>query len=97
MESSVERARQIVAEIFKVAPEHLTLTTNFVEDLGADSIDRIELIMRLEEEFQIDITREEALKVVTMEQALTLLLPKLGFTAAAGLEWLSSTTMSNYQ
>lgn len=45
--------------------------------LGADSIDRIELITRLEEEFNIEITREEALQVMTVDQAFMLLLPKL--------------------
>lgn len=77
MDDVIEQARQIVAEVFKINPTRLTLTTNFVEDLGADSIDRIELIMRLEEAFGIEITREEALQVTNMEQALALLLPKM--------------------
>jgi acyl carrier protein len=78
MNNVVEEARRIVAEVFKVDPAHLTLTTSFVDDLGADSIDRIELIMRFEEAFAIEITREEALQVTNMEQALALLLPKVG-------------------
>jgi acyl carrier protein len=67
--------------VFKVNPAQITLTTNFVDDLGADSIDRIELIMRLEEAFDIEISREEALQVLTVEQALTMLLPKLALPA----------------
>lgn len=81
MDTVIEKARQLVADVFKINPVHLTLTTNFVDDLGADSIDRIELIMRLEEAFGIEITREEALQVTNMEQALALLLPKLSVTA----------------
>ena len=77
MDDVMKKARAIVAEVFKVNPTQITLTTNFVDDLGADSIDRIELIMRLEEEFDIEISREEALQVMTIEQALTMLLPKL--------------------
>lgn len=82
MDAIVEKARQIVADVFKINPAHLTLSTNFTEDLGADSIDRIELITRLEEEFNIEITREEALTVMTVEQALAMLLPKLNVVAA---------------
>lgn len=81
MTDVIERARVIVADVFKISAEHIALTTNFVEDLGADSIDRIELIMRLEEEFAIEISREEALQVMTVDQALTLLLPKLAAPA----------------
>lgn len=81
MDDVIEKARQIVADVFKINPTRLTLTTNFVDDLGADSIDRIELIMRLEEAFAIEITREEALQVTNMEQALALLLPKLSVTS----------------
>ena len=77
MDDVMKKARAIVAEVFKVNPAQITLTTNFVEDLGADSIDRIELIMRLEEEFDIEISREEALQVLTVEQALATLLSKL--------------------
>ena len=77
MDDVMKKARAIVAEVFKVNPAQITLTTNFVEDLGADSIDRIELIMRLEEAFDIEISREEALQVLTVEQALAILLSKL--------------------
>lgn len=82
MDNVIETAKQIVADVFKVNPAHITMTTNFIDDLGADSIDRIELITRLEEEFNIEITREEALQVMTVEQALTMLLPKLTLATA---------------
>jgi acyl carrier protein len=81
MDDVMKKARTIVADVFKVNPAQITLTTNFVDDLGADSIDRIELIMRLEEAFDIEISREEALQVLTVEQALTMLLPKLALPA----------------
>lgn len=82
MDQVIEKAQQIVCEVFQLKPAQLTLTTNFVEDLGADSIDRIELITRLEEAFNIEISREEALQVMTVEQALTMLLPKLKLPTA---------------
>lgn len=82
MDQVMEKAQQIVCDVFQIKPAQLTVTTNFIEDLGADSIDRIELIMRLEEEFNIEISREEALQVMTVEQALTMLLPKLKVPAA---------------
>lgn len=82
MDQVMEKAQQIVCEVFQLKPTQLTLTTNFVEDLGADSIDRIELITRLEEAFNIEISREEALQVMTVEQALTMLLPKLKLPTA---------------
>ncbi len=81
MDDVIERARTIVADVFKIGEEYIALDTNFIEDLGADSIDRIELIMRLEEEFAIEISREEALQVMTIDEALTMLLPKLASPA----------------
>ncbi len=81
MDDVIARSRAIVADVFKIGEEHIALTTNFVDELGADSIDRIELIMRLEEEFAIEISREEALRVMTVDQALTMLLPKLAAPA----------------
>jgi len=83
MTDVTEKARLIVADVFKINVTHIVPTTNFIEDLGADSIDRIELIMRLEEEFNIEISREEALQVMTVDEALTMLLPKLASSSVA--------------
>jgi len=77
MNEALTKAQAIISEVLKVDPTRISGNTNFVEDLGADSIDLIELIMRLEEEFNIQISREEAMQITTMQQAVTILLPKL--------------------
>ncbi|VTS05963.1 acyl carrier protein [Tuwongella immobilis] len=65
-----ERVINIVSEHLAVAKEKLTRTTNFIEDIGADSLDIVELIMELEEEFDIQIPDEEAQKIKTVGEAV---------------------------
>jgi acyl carrier protein len=84
MNEALTKAQAIISEVLKVAPAQITGKTNFVEDLGADSIDLIELIMRLEEEFNIQISREEAMQITTMQQAVAILLPKLALPVSNG-------------
>ena len=57
-----------LAEQFEVEPENITLKTNLVEDLGADSLDVVELIMSLEEMYGISISDEEAMQLDTVEK-----------------------------
>jgi acyl carrier protein len=66
-ENSIEqRVRKIIAENLDVKPEQVTPEAKFVEDLGADSLDIVELIMALEEEFGHEIPDEEAEKLLTV-------------------------------
>lgn len=65
-----ERVIDIVAEQLGVDKEKVTPDTSFVNDLGADSLDTVELVMELEEEFDINIPDEEAEKIQTVGQAI---------------------------
>ncbi len=69
--SDVEkRVKQVVAKTLKVAPARITNSTRFVEDLGAESIQSIELIASFEEEFDIEMDEEAALAVKTVGDAV---------------------------
>jgi acyl carrier protein len=65
-----ERVKKIIAEQLGVEEEEVTLEAHFVEDLGADSLDTVELVMALEEEFEIEIPDEDAEKILTVGKAL---------------------------
>lgn len=70
MSSIDERVKKIIAEQLSVEPEKITPEARFVDDLGADSLDTVELVMALEEEFEIDIPDEEAEKIVTFQDVM---------------------------
>ena len=65
-----ERVKKIIAEQLIVEIEKITPEARFVDDLGADSLDTVELVMALEEEFEIDIPDEEDEKIVTFQDVL---------------------------
>lgn len=65
-----ERVKKIVAEQLGVKEEDVKLTSSFVNDLGADSLDTVELVMALEEEFKCEIPDEQAEKITTVQQAI---------------------------
>ena len=70
MSTVEERVTQIVVEQLGVKEEEVSLDSSFVDDLGADSLDTVELVMALEEEFNCEIPDEEAEKITTVEQAI---------------------------
>lgn len=70
MSTVEERVTQIVVEQLGVKEEEVNLESSFVDDLGADSLDTVELVMALEEEFNCEIPDEEAEKITTVEQAV---------------------------
>ncbi|MCS7304537.1 MAG: acyl carrier protein [Thermoguttaceae bacterium] len=70
MASVEERVIEIVAEQLGVPKERITRDTSFVNDLGADSLDTVELVMELEEEFNINIPEDAAEKIQTVGQAI---------------------------
>ncbi|EOT24035.1 acyl carrier protein [Lachnospiraceae bacterium KK002] len=65
-----EKLKKIIAEVLNVDVEEITMDTTFVDDLGADSLDIFQIIMGLEEEFDIEIANEEAEKIVTVGDAV---------------------------
>jgi acyl carrier protein len=73
-----ERVKDIIVEELGVEREKLTSEASFMEDLGADSLDTVELVMAFEKEFDIDIPDEEAEKLRTVGDALKYLHDKLG-------------------
>ena len=70
MSSVEERVQKIIAEQLSVSEDQVTSEASFVDDLGADSLDTVELVMALEEEFEIDIPDEEAEKIVNVKDAV---------------------------
>ena len=70
MSSIEQRVKAIVAEQLGVKEEEVTNESSFVDDLGADSLDTVELVMALEEEFETEIPDEDAEKITTVQQAI---------------------------
>ena len=70
MSSIEERVIKIIVEQLGVKPEDVRPEASFVEDLGADSLDTVELVMALEEEFETEIPDEEAEKISTVQSAI---------------------------
>ena len=70
MSTIEERVRKIVVEQLGVKEDEVTKEASFVDDLGADSLDTVELVMALEEEFKTEIPDEEAEKITTVQQAI---------------------------
>jgi acyl carrier protein len=70
MENIEPRVKKIVAEQLGVAEGEIKSESSFVDDLGADSLDTVELVMALEEEFETEIPDEEAEKITTVQQAI---------------------------
>ena len=70
MDNIVERVKKIVAEQLGVNEADIKNESSFVDDLGADSLDTVELVMALEEEFECEIPDEQAEKITTVQQAI---------------------------
>ena len=65
-----EKLKQIIVEVLNVDENEITMDTTFIDDLGADSLDVFQIIMGLEEEFDIEIPNEQAEKIVTVPDAV---------------------------
>ena len=65
-----EKLKKIISEVLNVEEDEIAMETSFVDDLGADSLDVFQIIMGIEEEFEIEIANEEAEKIVTVSDAV---------------------------
>ena len=70
MENIEQRVKKIVAEQLGVNESEIKNESSFVDDLGADSLDTVELVMALEEEFECEVPDEEAEKITSVQQAI---------------------------
>ena len=78
MSTVEERVKKIVVEQLGVKEDEVTSESSFVDDLGADSLDTVELVMALEEEFETEIPDEEAEKITTVQLAMDYINKHLG-------------------
>lgn len=76
-EEILAKVKSVVAEKLNVGEDQVTSDAKFVEDLGADSLDQVELIMALEDEFELKIPEEEAEQLVTVGAAVEYIVSKL--------------------
>jgi acyl carrier protein len=65
-----EKLQKIISEVLNVDTDEITMETTFVDDLGADSLDVFQIIMGIEEEFDIEIANEDAENIVTVADAI---------------------------
>ena len=65
-----DKLREIIAEVLNVDADEITMETTFVDDLGAESLDVFQIIMGIEEEFDIEISNEDAEKIVSVGDAV---------------------------
>ncbi len=68
-----EKLKKVIAEVLNVDPDEITMETTFMDDLGADSLDLYQIVMGIEEEFDIEIPSEKAEKITTVEEAVELI------------------------
>ena len=73
-----EKVKQVIIDQLSVNPEELADDASFIEDLGADSLDIVELVMEFEEQFGVDIPDEEAEKISTVGEAIKYIEEKMG-------------------
>mgnify|MGYP003389150889 FL=1 len=70
MDNTFDKVKEIVVDKLAVESNKITLEAKFIDDLGADSLDTVELIMQFEEEFEIEIPDEDAEKIMSVGQAV---------------------------
>jgi len=81
--ATFDRVKKVVVEQLDVSEDEVTPDASFVEDLGADSLDVVELVMGLEEEFDVEIPDEDAEKITTVQEAVSYIEAKTGISADA--------------
>jgi acyl carrier protein len=81
--ATFDRVKKVVVEQLDVNEDEVTTDASFVEDLGADSLDVVELVMGLEEEFDVEIPDEDAEKITTVQEAVSYIEAKTGVSSEA--------------
>jgi len=78
MSTTLDRVKKVVVERLKVSPDEVTESASFVDDLGADSLDVVDLVIGFEDEFEVQIPDEDAEKIQTVKQAVDYIEAKVG-------------------
>jgi acyl carrier protein len=78
LSTTLERVKKVVVDRLKVSEDEVSSNASFIEDLGADSLDVVDLVMGLEEEFDVEIPDEDAEKIQTVGQAVEYIDQKTG-------------------
>lgn len=73
-----EKLKRVIADVLNVDPDEITMDSTFVDDLGADSLDVFQIVMGIEEEFDIEIPADKAEKIATVNEAVELIKGMLG-------------------
>ena len=73
-----EKLKKVIADVLNVDEDEITLDSTFTDDLGADSLDVFQIIMGIEEEFDIEIPPEKAENITTVEEAVELIKSEIG-------------------
>ena len=68
-----DKLKQIIADVLNVDPDEISMDSTFMDDLGADSLDVFQIIMGIEEEFDIEVPAEEAENITTVEEAVEMI------------------------
>jgi len=68
-----EKLKKVIAEVLNLDPEEISMESTFTDDLGADSLDVFQIIMGIEEEFDIEIPAEKAENITTVEEAVEMI------------------------
>lgn len=77
-EEIAQKARELIAESLGVSPDEITPESSFIDDLGADSLDIVELVMEIEKQFELEIPDDEAEKISTVQDAVDYIVSHVG-------------------
>ncbi len=77
-EEIAQKARELIAESLAVSPDEISPESSFIDDLGADSLDIVELVMEIEKQFELEIPDDEAEKIATVQDAIDYIVSHVG-------------------
>ncbi len=77
-EEIAKKARELIAESLAVSPDEISPESSFIDDLGADSLDIVELVMEIEKQFELEIPDDEAEKIATVQDVIDYIVSHVG-------------------